>query len=880
MKPVKIQIQNTSLLEGITKDPVICWQYTAKDAGQRQKACRIELRKDGAETVADTGRMDTEKQNNHRIEAFLESHCRYDVKVTIWNQNEEADIGVSALYVSGIDERYPWPGKWIGNGKQRPFLCYRYIQTEKKVKEAYLSVAASGQYECRINGLLPDESVLNGSWTDFHKRIHYRTFSITEFLKTGKNCISIEVGNGWYLECTEEGRYFYTTDKGYVPFGNCLGATAVISLVYEDGVREEWVTDRNWNIADSPVTYTNIYGSEDYDARMEAFVWEDQTVRSTGKEAVELEEQGPKGKLVPALYPQVIILRTYEGKKCFTCQDGSIVYDLGQNMAGFFEVGVKGEGGTKIKISCSENWTAGTEFTPSTNAWGIDTLKEDSGIQSFQPKFTYQAGRYVCISFMTEKKPEIVYVRGHLMSSSAEKTGRFSCSDDRYMQVYGLVERAVESNLHHVHTDCPTYERLGWQEPNHLMGPSLMYMKNSNNLWDKFEQDQCDSQYAEDEFDRDKGVFPHEYGPGLLPSIAPRYARFLVDGGSGSFWDIIPWGSSLIMGAWERKRFYGDDSGCTRYYDAMKRYVEYQYEKYLRYEEIYHKQKDSKTEVHFLRQGLGDWGVVQGDGDGRENIETAYLYRDMVLLAEFAGMLGKEEEQKEFSIRAEKMKEEYNELLLCRNSETGDWYYRTYDRKERSLIQAAQAIPLQFQLVPEEKRSSVERTFVESVKTSGILAGEVGMPYIFRTLGELDEMELAEKMIFREEHPSYYRFLQTGETTLPEFWRDDARSRNHDMMGSVIEWFYRYVAGLSSEDGYRTIRISPKLPEGLSFAECSYQAITGEIMIKVVRTKEKGISVTCEIPVNTEGIVSVGDREYSIQGGIHYQLTFPFHPGE
>ena len=87
--------------------------------------------------------------------------------------------------------------------------------------------------------------------------------------------------------------------------------------------------------------------------------------------------------------------------------------------------------------------------------------------------------------------------------------------------------------------------------------------------------------------------------------------------------------------------------------------------------------------------------------------------------------------------------------------------------------------------------------------------GEIGLPYILRTLGKLGESDLVQKMIFKKRHSNYYRFIEKGETTLPEFWRDDARSRNHDMMGAVLEWMYRYMAGIQSEDGFRNITINP-----------------------------------------------------------------------
>ena len=41
-----------------------------------------------------------------------------------------------------------------------PFV---FLEPGKKLKNAYCSAAATGQYELRINGKLPDDSVLNGS---------------------------------------------------------------------------------------------------------------------------------------------------------------------------------------------------------------------------------------------------------------------------------------------------------------------------------------------------------------------------------------------------------------------------------------------------------------------------------------------------------------------------------------------------------------------------------------------------------------------------------------------------------------------------------------------------------------------------------------------
>ena len=51
------------------------------------------------------------------------------------------------------------------------------------------------------------------------------------------------------------------------------------------------------------------------------------------------------------------------------------------------------------------------------------------------------------------------------------------------------------------------------------------------------------------------------------------------------------------------------------------------------------------------------------------------------------------------------------------------------------------------------------------------------------------------------------------------------------MMGAVLEWIYRYMAGIQSEDGFRNITINPVLPEGVDFLKCSYESIKGRVEV-------------------------------------------------
>ena len=74
-----------------------------------------------------------------------------------------------------------------------------------------------------------------------------------------------------------------------------------------------------------------------------------------------------------------------------------------------------------------------------------------------------------------------------------------------------------------IHTDCPTIERFAWQEPNHLMAPSIMYMKDGRKLWEKFFMDMRIDQLTEEDYFMDLKGNKYFPGAGLIPSQAPCY---------------------------------------------------------------------------------------------------------------------------------------------------------------------------------------------------------------------------------------------------------------------------------------------------------------------------------------------------------------------
>lgn len=805
MKPLNPKVQNYYTQTGIENDVTFMWKYGV--GNHFQTAYKIDIFYNDS-LIYSTDKVISDEQNNISLHLDLEGQTKYSFIVSVWDENGFCEQSEKAYFVTGV---HNWCGDWIGNGTAKPFIARRSFNVEN-TENAALSVCVPGQFEVKINGNKISPYAYEGSQTDFNKHIHYSTYDVADFMVDGENEITVEAGNGWYIGDDDNGkRYFYTMDKGYKPFDECLAVMAQLKIG-----NKYIVTDNSWEVSRSKTTLADIYGSEDIDNTIE-YEW-------TAAKSV----KPPNGKIIPRDYPPVIHKYCYNPKRV---DKERMCFDFGQNMSSQFYLKIKGKRGQKIKLIPAEKLSANGDIEQTVDTYSVLTLSGNEDI--FEQKFSVNGARWYKIE--GAEYGQIIEFKSYFTTSSAEDCGYFKCSDEHLNKIYNIILKSIESNINHLHTDCPTIEKLGWLEPNHLMARSVMYNKDVDMLWSKIAMDMRDAQYTENEFDIDNGAFPHKYKSGLIPSIAPRYAKFITDWHEGSFWDIIPWGSSIILAAYEQYRFYRNKKVLEDNYDSAKRYIEYLTEQYNDYNRLYGKNGDEC----FICAGLGDWGIEQNKGRGRENIETAFYYHDLMTMSEISNILGKGDE-KEFIKQADSVKKMYNTFLLVTENGT---YYKDY--QSGKLTQANQAIPLCFGLVPDEYISDVQNTLIELCEGKHLECGEIGLVYILRALSATGKNDIIYNMILKDTHPSYLRFVKTGETTLPEFWRDDARSRNHDMMGHIMEWFFTEVAGIKSNDSFKSVSIKP-CADFIDSFECVYNSIRGEIRVEFI-----GGKLTVSLPMNS-----------------------------
>lgn len=743
-------------------------------------------------------------------------------------------------------------GRWITNGTAKPFWARKVFEIEKAVKCATAKVCGLGQFHFWMNHEKVEDHELDPGWTDYRKLIQYVTFDVTEQLHSGENVLEVEVGNGWFHKMDEHYSFHFPefmppNPNTYRPFREELVLALELRIVYEDGSESVLHADDSFQVRRHPVVMSNVYGSETIDGRLfeaEESEWEQAVLVPKEKE--------PTGKLTKQCQPPVKVIRSYAGE-CLGNVNGREIYDFGQNMSGILEFEAFGKRGDEVRIYPAEKLAENGDVDQMAKGWvNLDScityiIGEDDRWEKCRMKFTYFAGRYVAVERVYGQETRqagseirIRNVTAHAISSAWKTDGTFSCDDKRYEQIYSLVEKAVEANMVSVHTDCPTIERFAWQEPNHLMAPSIFYMKDGRKLWEKFLLDMRTAQHTADDYFLDMEGNPYYPGEGLMPSQCPCYfPNVLPVPGLGDFYDIIPWGSTCILGTYWHYLFYGDKQIVEENYEAGKRYLEH-----------------LKTKVNadgFLNHGLGDWGNPKNELV-RENIETAFLYADAKTLAYFAEVLGYAEEKRQLERYADQVKENYNEKLLVWNEELNGWCYRAWDHPdELFLTQAAEALPLYWGMVSEEKEVDVVWAFRYTLEQkNALISGEIGLPYVIQTARKYGMSDLICRYILRDEHPSYYAFVLDGETTLGEYWEKNPRSHCHDMMGHIVEWYYNGIAGIRPlKPGFEKICICPYLPESMHEFACSYESVRGTIRVQVKDCGEE-VELTVQVPEQIE----------------------------
>jgi alpha-L-rhamnosidase len=844
--------------------PRLSWISGGDGRGQRQSAWQVivassaDLVDANRGDLWDSGKVASDQTTDVRYAgAVLSSSERVWWKVRTWDGDGRATgWSAASTWTMGLLSTDDWRAAWItAPGASESLMLRRDFNVRAGLRRAVAHVCGLGQYELSINGAKAGDDLLSPGWSAFEKTTLYDTRDVTSLLREGPNAAGLILGNGMY-DVERRGRF--------AKFTGSLGPLRAIlhlRLEYRDGTVDVVGTDESWRASQGPISTGNAYAGEDYDARREPPGWS--TAGFDDSSWPRAAACGPAGSTLRGHSVSDEPLRVIASRRPvsqWTLPDGDTVYDLGQNASTMPRIRVSGPAGSTVRLVPSEvvnpdgtldRGTTGAGVARGSSWWQF--TKATDGEETWTPRFCYIGCRYVMAQLCPRgwalpptridakalapgkgvpgQLPKVESIEGLVVHSSAAPVGQFSTSNELLNRIHALVRWAQRSNMVSVLTDCPHREKLGWLEQYHLNGPSIRYEFDVDRIFEKGMNDMENSQHAS----------------GLVPNIAPEYVKF-----DGTFQAAAEWGAAFIIVPWQQYEFTGDLDLFRAHYGAMKAYYAY---------------LESRAADGILSEGLGDWYDLGPNQPGVAQLTfpnvtaTAFMYEDAWILSQAAGLMGLPGDSRDFAARAERNRAAFNRNFFHADSGT-----------YAGGSQCANALALVMGLAEPADRPRVLAALVRDVESHGnaTTAGDVGFRYVLQALAEGGRSDVVYRMVTQEAKPGYGYQLRMGATSLTEAWDANRHaSQDHFMLGQVVEWFYRDLAGIDfdpSAPGFRNVVIRPQPVGDLAWVDAAYGSVRGTVSVRWERRGGR-FTLKVTVPSNTTATVFVPSADGNVTEG-------------
>lgn len=145
---------------------------------------------------------------------------------------------------------------------------------------------------------------------------------------------------------------------------------------------------------------------------------------------------------------------------------------------------------------------------------------------------------------------------------------------------------------------------------------------------------------------------------------------------------------------------------------------------------------------------------------------------------------------------------------------------------------------LYYDIVPDNEIYAARDSLLLAVRNgpSGHFhTGIFGTKYILDALSRHGSAGLVYDIVNSRTYPGWGHMIDQGATTIWETWResDNTFSNCHPMLGSVSEWFFKWLGGISPDPenpGFERFFLAPVTPRGLEHVNSNYQSPFGNIV--------------------------------------------------
>lgn len=697
---------------------------------------------------------------------------------------------------------------WVGADKNysSPIISRRFDLGE--FKKATIFITGLGYFDAKINGepvteqyFLPVASdyeprdfskflyPLNDTTTN---RIYYYEFDITALLNKGNNLLEIQLGNGFYRQ-TER------IAEGETSFGDVLKAIYRIDVDTENGIKSIF-SDGSEMQKESFIRYNNIFHGETVDLSFNCD--EEKTVNILPDTVAILSKSiGTPDKIIEQRKPKLIAEKS--NKK---------IYDVGENISGIVSVKTSVPRGSEVILRFAENinsdcvldfYSTGADFTSTS---GKRQIQEDVFItdgkpnRCFKPLFVWHAFRYF------EVLGDFDELNVYVIHSDTPIISNFKSSLEGTEFLYNAFLRTQLNNMHgSFPSDCPHRERLGYTGDGQLCAPAAMLMLDCKEFYKKWIQDILDCQ------DKLSGHIQHT-------------APFMGGGGGPG-----GWGSAIITVPFAYYKQYGDVEILTQCYDSCFKWI-YYLKNHCENGLVTHEERDGWC--------LGDWCTREKTVIPESYVNSCYFVKNLLLMEEIAGILGKPQDADYFSALREDV-----ERAIIEN------FFDPLTHHFAEGVQGADAYAIWCGIGSQKTLDNI----IKKYENLGYFdTGFLGTDILLEVLFSIGRGDIAISLLQSEEKGSFLHMKRRGATTIWETWGGGC-SHCHPMFGGCSRHLFTGILGIGQRNGtagYKDVIIKPTmLPKG-EIISGSIETPNGLIEV-ILDCKKAEPSVTVKAP---EGI--------------------------
>ena len=689
------------------------------------------------------------------------------------------------------------------------------------MQSARLYATAFGAYRPELNGRRLDDREFAPEYTAYEKLHYYQTYDVTNLLLQGQNLLTLYVGDGWYLCPMCRSAYGKHHDSPAVLFQ--------LEITYADGSRETVCSDGTETCCTGPILYSDIYWGSKIDMTVPFSVPQKVSPRDYGYTQLAAQPMDP-----------VRPVKRIKAERIYTSPKGEIIVDFGQILCGRARVFIDAPYGQEVVMSYFEQPDVEGNYLNTMFATQRDIYISDGKPFLFESPFVFYGFRYLKIEGLQDPHPEDF--TAVLLTSEKENTGSFQCDDPRLNRLYQNIRWSQAGNMLSVPTDCPSREKAGYTGDLQIYAATAM----GNEEMTPFLTGYLRNLSAE------------QTEHGVVPIVIPHSRNYdaLIRSHAKSFGEekltgVAGWGDAAVIVPWEMYRMTGNKLILDQQYDSMKAWCDYILRTARTERGEYPEEFDRwlwNTGFHF-----GEWHIpseiYKPDHSHCKNTAryTAPLfgYRSVSLFAEICKVLNHADAPL-YEQAAAHMKAAIQKTLMA-------------EEKMPAEFMGAYVLAIAFDLVPEEYEKAFADRLAEMVEQNGckLDTGFLATPYLLDALVKTGHEDLAEKVFWQEDAPSWLYQVDMGATAIWENWfnlrpgeNPGITSFNHYAFGCVDSWILSYICGITAEEpGFRKIRIEPH-PGRLHRLERRLRCPYGEIEVSV-----DGDRLLVKIPCNTTATV-------------------------